>query len=60
MSPITWINRSIFLSLYDYDNSMISIICLTLTVAGIIFGILAVITFKKGEYISGSLPSYEE
>ncbi len=60
LSPITWINRSIFLSLYDYDNSMISIICLTLTVAGIIFGILAVITFKKGEYISGSLPSYEE
>ena len=60
LSLMAWVNRSIFLCLYDNQKGMLlwlsSIFCL----AGILIVFLAVKCFKKEEYYVGSLPSYEK
>lgn len=59
-SPFTWINRSIFLLLYDKQQDLlmcVSVICVCL---GMICSIGAIKTFQKGEYCNGSLPGYEK
>ena len=59
-SPFTWINRSIFLVLYDKNYDLITSLYLILAGAGILFTALAIVTFKKEEYMDGSLLGYEE
>ena len=59
-SPFTWINRSIFLVLFDNNYKLITILYLILVGTGMLFSVLAVFTFKKGEYMDGSLFGYEE
>lgn len=60
LSPLTWVNRSIFLTIYDGNSRVLWITTAVLTVVGIGFTILAVRLFMKEEYIHGDLPGYEK
>jgi ABC-2 type transport system permease protein len=60
MSPLSWINRSLFLYIYDSSSSLLWRITLICVFVGIGFTILAIMLFKKGEYIHGDLPGYEK
>ncbi|MDO5573238.1 MAG: ABC transporter permease [bacterium] len=60
LSPLRWINKSIFLMLYDGQSILIVRICIILLIVGILCSLLAVTVFKKEEYCNGSLPGYEE
>ena len=60
ISPLTWINRSLFLSMYDQNQSLVWQISAILILAGIICTLLAVKTFRREEYIYGDLPGYEK
>lgn len=60
LSPLTWINRSLFLAIYDNSEALLwrcAVICVLL---GSGFAWLAVKLFKKEEYIHGDLPGYEK
>lgn len=60
LSPFYWIDRSIFLMLYDRKSESILFVSGVLFLAGIVCSLLAVCTFQKGEYCNGSLPGYEQ
>lgn len=60
LSPLTWINRSILLVLYDNQSDLLigcSLICF---LAGCFFTWIAMKSFKKEEYGNGELPGYEQ
>lgn len=59
-SPLTWINRSIFLALYDNSTVMLWCVIAISIIVGAIFTKISIVTFKKEEYIYGDLPSYEK
>lgn len=60
LSPLAWINQSLFLTLYDQNQSLIWWITMILILAGIVCTFLAMTTFRKEEYLYGDLPSYEK
>lgn len=60
LSPLTWVNRSIFAVLYDGQYSLILTVIVIHIIAGTICFALANRVFKKEEYINGDLPSYKE
>lgn len=60
LSPIGWVNRSLFLALYEKNSSLLILVVFLLAIAGLIGAALAVKMFKKGEYMNGSLPGYEK
>ncbi len=60
LSPLTWVNRSIFLLLYDYKAELLWRTSVVLMAVGIIFTILAIRLFKREEYIHGDLPGYDK
>ncbi len=60
LSPMRWVNRSIFQLLYGKSNELLLYVSGTMLIVGIISTFLAIMTFKKGEYMNGSLPGYEE
>lgn len=60
LSPLTWLNRSLFLYIYDNRISLLWRITLICVFVGIVFTIVAIILFKKEEYIHGDLPGYEK
>lgn len=60
ISPLTWVNRSIFLYIYDGNPTLLWVTTPVLTAAGLLFSIFAVKSFKKEEYIHGELPGYEK
>ena len=60
LSPLTWMNRSLFLSIYDDRMSLLFRISLICVLIGIGFTLLAIMLFKKEEYIHGDLPGYEK
>jgi ABC-2 type transport system permease protein len=60
MSPLSWINRSLFLYIYDNSSSLLWRITLICVFGGIVFAVLAIMLFKKEEYIHGDLPGYEK
>lgn len=60
LSPVRWINRSLFLLLYEKDEFLLLCVTAALAAAGEVCSMLAVKTFKKGEYMNGDLPGYEE
>ncbi len=60
LSPLTWLNRSLFLCLYDNNSSLLWRITLICVLIGISFTILATKLFKKEEYIHGDLPGFEK
>lgn len=60
LSPLRWINRCMFMLLYDNSNLLCIKIILISMAVGIIFTYVAIFRFKKGEYIDGNLPSYEK
>jgi ABC-2 type transport system permease protein len=60
LSPLTWINRSIFQYIYDENLSMLWITSAALIIVGVIFTSLAIKLFKREEFIHGDLPGYEK
>lgn len=60
LSPLTWINRSIFLLLYDRDTELIRLVTAILIIAGIGFMVLAIGLFRREEYIHGDLPGFNQ
>jgi ABC-2 type transport system permease protein len=60
MSPLSWINRSLFLYIYDNSSSLLWRITLICVLVGIGFTVLAIKLFKKEEYIHGDLPGYDK
>lgn len=60
MSPLTWINRGIFLTLYDNSTAMLWCVIAFSIIVGVIFTKISIVTFNKEEYIYGDLPSYEK
>lgn len=60
LSPLTWLNRSLFLAIYDDTNTLLWKSMAVCVILGIGFTILAVMSFKKEEYIHGNLPGYEK
>lgn len=60
LSPFRWINRCMFLMLYDGRTELLLWICLILAVVGSLLGLVSVVIFKKEEYCNGSLPGYEK
>lgn len=59
-SPLTWLNRSIFLALYDQSTVMLWFVIICSVIAGVVFTAISIITFKKEEYLYGNLPGYEK
>jgi ABC-2 type transport system permease protein len=64
ISPLTWVNKSIFKYLYDDNvvadrNNLLAITVLFLAL-GIILIIATIIKFRKEEYLDGDLPSYKK
>jgi len=60
LSPLTWINRCVFLVLYDNSFYMIWLVAGVLIAIGATFTMISVKSFKKEEYINGDLPGYEK
>ncbi len=60
LSPLTWTNRSIFLSIYDGSDHTLYITALVLFAAGLLFTILGMRSFKKEEFLNGDLPGYQK
>ncbi len=64
LSPLTWINKSIFQYLYDMNqrDAVISLFIITAVflVLGFIMSTAGIIWFKKEEYLNGDLPGYQK
>jgi ABC-2 type transport system permease protein len=60
LSPLTWVNRSLFLCIYDSSQGLLLRTALVCAVVGVVFTLLAGILFKKEEFIHGDLPGYEK
>jgi ABC-2 type transport system permease protein len=60
LSPLTWINRSIFCCIYDGNTGLLWITIPVCLFVGFVCTVMAVLLFKKEEYIHGVLPGYEK
>ncbi len=60
VSPLTWINRSMFSCIYDGKAGLLWITILLCLIIGLCFTVLAVLLFKTEEYIYGVLPGYNK
>lgn len=60
LSPFRWINRGIFLLLYDNSSKLMISISIILAVTGVLCSVAATAVFQKEEYFNGSLFGYEE
>ncbi|HEX3021887.1 MAG TPA: ABC transporter permease [Lachnospiraceae bacterium] len=60
LSPLTWINRSIFLYLYDGSKDLLWTLVGIMLVVGATFTYLAMKCFRREEYLNGKLPSSEK
>ncbi|MDD3412873.1 MAG: ABC transporter permease [Lachnospiraceae bacterium] len=60
LSPLTWINRSIFLMIYDQKSQLLWLISGLMILIALIFTVLGIVLFKKEEYGNGELPGYEK
>jgi len=60
LSPLTWVNRSMFQAIYDGNASLLWRTLVVFAVVGVIFTILAIKLFRKEEFIHGDLPGYEK
>lgn len=60
LSPLTWVNRSIFAVLYDGQFGLILRVIAIHFIVGTVCFLVANRVFKKEEYMNGDLPSYKE
>lgn len=60
LSPLTFVNRSMFYCIYDGRTRLLWTTVLLCLLLGIGFATMAVVLFKKEEYIHGMLPGYEK
>lgn len=60
LSPLTWVNRSILLALYDNSTVLLWLVIAISMILGGIFTKISIVTFRKEEYLNGDLPSYEK
>lgn len=52
LSPLYWINRSVFLYLYDQQIALLLVVTCIVTTLGLIFLLLSPITFKREVFLS--------
>lgn len=55
LSPLTWINRASFLSIYDNNLSVLIIVLFFLLVIALICSMGAMITFQREDFLHGDL-----
>ena len=60
LSPLTWVNRSIFMMVFDHNYRLIYIMCGIFSIIGICTAVITIIFFKKEAYGDGDLPGYEK
>lgn len=60
ISPLTWINRSLFLCIYDHTVKTAWMTAIVLVLLGMLFLSATIILFKKEEFINGNLSDYEK
>lgn len=60
LSPLTWVNRSLFLYIYDDRVDLLRKTGLISIGIGLCFTMLAIKKFRKEEFIHGDLPGYEK
>ena len=60
LSPIRWINRSMFQLLFEGNQMLLLYTAGVLIIVGSVCAVLAIKTFQKGEYMNGSMPGYEK
>lgn len=60
LSPLRWVNKGLFLLIYDDNHVLLHGINLIMVIVGCTFMWLAMILFKREEYGNGELPSYEK
>ena len=60
LSLMTWVNRSIFLCLYDNQSDLLIGLSGALCLIGTLIVALAIYFFQKEDYYVGSLPGYEK
>lgn len=60
LSPMTWVNRSIFLCLYDHQANSLLVLSGALCMVAILIILLTIHFFQKEEYYVGSLSGYEK
>ncbi|MBQ6886149.1 MAG: ABC transporter permease [Lachnospiraceae bacterium] len=60
LSPLRWINRCLFLLLFDGNVTLLIEVSIVLFALGLVFTMIAIYTFKKGEYMYGNLSGYEK
>ena len=60
LSPLRWVNKGLFLLIYDDNHVLLHGINLIMVIVGCIFMWLTMILFKREEYGNGELPSYEK
>ena len=58
LSPLRWINRSLFMLLYDGNSMLLWKTSVVLIVFGVVCTLFGIAAFQKGEYMNGDLPSY--
>ena len=60
LSPLTWVNRGIFMMIYDDNITILYTVCAVFTLIGFMFTMLSIVCFKKEEYGYGKLSGYEK
>lgn len=60
LSPLTWINRSIFLSLYDSNESVLWITVLILWCVCVLFVYVGIRSFRREDFIDGDLLGFKK
>lgn len=60
LSPLTWVNRGVFMMMFDDSRIILYIVCEFFASIGLIFIVMSIVFFKKEEYVNGELPGYEK
>lgn len=60
VSPLTWVNRGVFMMMFDDKRVILYTVCGIFIIIGFVFTLTAIVFFKKEEYSNGELPGYEK
>ena len=60
LSPLRWVNKGLFMMIYDDNYALLHVFNLVMVVVGFIFMLLSMIFFRREEYGNGKLPDYEK
>lgn len=60
LSPLTWMNRSVFRSIFSEPENACVLTSFVLIIAGLVFCLISRKCFRKEEFLNGELPGYEK